>query len=64
MSDKIVHMPPPAHLTSEDLKIAEDACHANAARCRRKGAIEEADHWQRVAENVARARTARWPSKD
>ena len=63
MVAKIVPMPPPVQITDEDLEIAEDACRANAARCRRKGAIEEADHWQRIADNIARARTPRWPSE-
>ena len=31
----------------------------NAARCRRKGAIEEAERWERTADNIARRRTAR-----
>ena len=42
-------------LTHEDLEIAETACRANAARCRRKGTIEEAEHWKRVADHIARA---------
>ena len=55
----IVHLRPPVHLTDEDFGTAETACRANAARCRRKGAIAEADHWERVADNIARARPAR-----
>jgi hypothetical protein len=50
---------PPVYLTDEDLDFAEGACRRIAARCRRKGAIEEAAHWQRVADNIARARTPR-----
>ena len=42
MVAKIVRMPPPVHITDEDLEIAEDACRANAARCRREGAIDRA----------------------
>jgi hypothetical protein len=60
----IAHLRPPVRLTHEDLEIAETACRANAARCRRKGAIEEAEHWDRVASNIARARPPRWPSED
>ena len=63
MVAKIVGMPPPIQVTDKDLEIVETACRANAARCRRKGAIEEADHCQRVADNIARARTPRWPSE-
>ncbi len=63
MVAKIVPMPPRTPITDEDLEIAEDACRANAARCRRTGAIGEAAHWERVGDNTARARTARWPSE-
>ncbi len=63
MTAKIVPMPPPVQITDEDLEIVETACRANAARCRRKGAIEEAEHWERTADNIARARTPRWPSE-
>jgi hypothetical protein len=63
MLAKIVRMPPPVQLTDEDLELAELACRANAARCRRKGAIEEAAHWERVADNIARARTPRCPDQ-
>src|SRR5687767_13458816 len=48
MLAKIVRMPPPVQLTDEDLEIAQEACRANAARCRRQGAIEEAAMWLRV----------------
>ena len=58
MSDKIIPMPLPVRLTDEDLRIAEEACRANAARCLRKGAIDEAEHWDRKADEIARARTA------
>ena len=37
----IAHLRPPVRLTDKDLEIAETACRANAARCRRKGAIEK-----------------------
>ena len=56
-------MPPPVQITGEDLAIVETACRDNAARCRRKGAIEEAERWERTADNIARRRTARWPSE-
>ena len=56
---QIVPMPPRTPITDEDLEIVEVACRDNAARCRRKGAIAEADHWERVADNIARARPAR-----
>lgn len=59
MSAKFVRMPPPVILTDEDLEITENACRRIAARCLRKGAIEEAAHWQRVADNIACARTPR-----
>jgi hypothetical protein len=55
MVAKIVPMPLPIHITEENLGIAETACRDNAARCRRKGAIEEAEHRERVARNIARA---------
>ena len=60
MSDKIVRMLPPVRITDEDLEIAETACRANAARCRRQGALEEAGRWEQTADNIARARAARW----
>jgi hypothetical protein len=41
MVAKIVPVPPPVQITDEDLEIAETGCRANAARCRREGAIEE-----------------------
>ena len=63
MVAKIVPMPPRSPITDEDLEIAETACRDNAARCRCGGPIEEAAHWQRVADNIARARTPRWPSE-
>ena len=47
MVAKIVRMPPPVQITDEDLEITETACRDNAARCPRKGAIEEAEHWER-----------------
>jgi hypothetical protein len=62
MTAKIVRMLP-VHLTDEDLEIAERACRANASRCRRKGAIGEAAHWERVADRIARARTPRCPNQ-
>jgi hypothetical protein len=61
MSPKIVRMPTPVVLTYKDLEITENASRRNAARCLREGAIEEAAQWERVAENIARARTPRWP---
>lgn len=63
MPAKLLRMPPPVQLSDDNLEIAETACRANAARCRRKGAIEEADHRERVADNIARARTPRCPSE-
>ena len=63
MVAKIVPMPPPVQITDEDLEIAETACRDNAARCRRKGAIEEAEHWERTADNIARSADPRWPSE-
>jgi len=56
MSAKIVPMPPPSQPTDEDLAIAENACRANAARCRRDGAIEQAGYWERTPDRIARAR--------
>jgi len=47
MVAKIV--PTPVQITDEDLEIVEVACRDNAARCRRKGAMEEAEHWERTA---------------
>ena len=44
MAAKIVPMPPPVQITDEDLEIVEKPAATNAARCRRKGAIEEAAH--------------------
>jgi len=41
------------------LEIVEVACRDNAARCRRKGAIEEAQRRERTADNITRRRTAR-----
>ena len=61
MSAKIVRMPPPVVLTDEDLEIAEGACCGNAARCRRQGAIDDAAHWQRVSDNIARVMENRNP---
>ena len=49
MVAKIVPMPPPVQITDEDLEIVEVACRDNPARCRRKGATEEAEHWERTA---------------
>ena len=62
MVAKIVQMPPPVQITDEDLEIAEDACR-DAARCGRKGSMEEAVTWERTADNIARNRTPRWPSE-
>jgi hypothetical protein len=63
MSAKIVRMPPPVVLTDEDLENTENACRRIAARCRRKSALQEAAHWERVADNIARARTPRCSSE-
>jgi len=63
MSAKIVRMPPSVVLTDEDLKLTENACRRIAARCQRKGATDEATQWQRVANNIARARTPRCSSE-
>jgi len=63
MVAKIVPMPPPIQITDEDLEIAEEACRANAARCPRQGAIEDAGRWEQTADNIARTRTPRWPSE-
>ncbi len=62
MLAKIVRMLRPVRLSAEDLEITELACRHNAARCRRKGAIEEAARWQRVADRI-RARALRCPSE-
>jgi hypothetical protein len=59
MTAKIVAMPQPVQITDKDLELAEDACRADAARCLREGSIEAANHWVRVAANMARARTPR-----
>ena len=56
MVAKIVPMPPPVQITDEDLEIVDVACRDNAARCRRKGAIEEAATWTRLVEKIARRR--------
>ena len=63
MTANIVPMPPLTQITNEDLEIAETACRDNAARCRRKGAIEQAASWERIADNIARAPTPRWPRR-
>jgi hypothetical protein len=64
MSDKIVRMPPPVQLTDEDLELVEQSCRRLAARYRRKGAIETAATFERVAANFARARTPRCSGED
>jgi hypothetical protein len=58
MFAKIVRMPPPGRITDEDLEI-EASCRRLASRYRRKGAIEDAARWERVAERIKRARGAR-----
>ena len=59
MVANIVRMHPPVQITDEDLEIVEVAFRDNAARCRRKGAIEEAQRRERTADNITRRRTAR-----
>jgi hypothetical protein len=63
MFAKIVRMPLPVVLSDQDLAISKAACRRIAARCRRQGAIDEAAHWQRVADKIARARTPRCSSE-
>jgi hypothetical protein len=59
-----VPFPPPVELTDEDVDITETACRSHAARCRREGAIDEAEHWERVADKIARGRTLRCSNRD
>ena len=54
MLAKIARMLQRVRLTDEDLEIAEDACLRNAARCRRKSAIERAASWDWLTHRIAR----------
>jgi hypothetical protein len=61
MTDKIAHMPPPTDPIDQEL---EKSCRRLAARYRRKGDLEAAEHFQRVAEKIVRARMLRCRSED
>jgi hypothetical protein len=61
MSEKIVRMPPSIDPIDQEL---EESCRNLAARYRRKGDLEAAEHFERVADNIARARTSRCSGGD
>jgi hypothetical protein len=59
MLANVVHMPPPVHLTDEDLEIAERAAHRLAERYRQAGDLKRAEAEELMAQRVERARDGR-----